>query len=252
MNQLNFSYSPHDSALFVRSTACGIVLLLLYVDDMIITNSDDIGVQELKTYLSQQFEMKDLSKLNYFLGIKVHYRSDGISLSQVKYATELISRAHLSDEEVETTPTEPNVHYISTDGTLLDNLTRYYQLVGGLIYLAVTRLDITYAVHVVSQFMSEPRTTHYAAVLRIIRYIRGTLYHRLHFSASSFLALRAYSNADWGGDCDDQRSTIGFCIFLDHSLISWRSKKQTLTSRSSAESEYRALADTTAEILWVR
>ncbi|XP_054813382.1 LRR receptor-like serine/threonine-protein kinase FLS2 [Prosopis cineraria] len=87
--------------------------------------SDNTGVQELKIYLVQQFKMKDLGKLNYFLGIEVHHESDGISLSQVKYATNLISRAHLSDEEVETTPIEPNVHYTTTDGTLLDNPTRY-------------------------------------------------------------------------------------------------------------------------------
>ncbi|XP_054817787.1 uncharacterized mitochondrial protein AtMg00810-like [Prosopis cineraria] len=249
MNQLNFSCSPHDSALFVRSTAHGIVLLLLYIDDITITGNDNTGVHELKMYLGQQFEMKDLSRLNYFLGIEVHHRSDGISLSQVKYATDLISRAHLSDEEVETTPIEPNVHYTSIDGTLLDNPTHYRQLVGSLIYLAITRPDIAYAVHVISQFMSEPHTTYYVAVLRIIQYIRGTLYHGLHFFASSSLTLRAYSDADWGGDHDDRRSTTGFCIFLGHSLISWRSKKQTLASRSSAESEYRALADTTAEVL---
>ncbi|XP_054778455.1 uncharacterized mitochondrial protein AtMg00810-like [Prosopis cineraria] len=196
MNQLNFSCNPHDSALFIRSTAHGIILLLLYVDDMIITNSDDTGVYELKTYLGQQFDMKDLDGLNYFFGIEVHHESDGISVSQVKYAIDLISQAHLSDKEVETTPIELNVHYTSTDGTLLDNPTRYRQLVGSLIYLAVTQPDITYAIHVVSQFMSEPRTTHYAIVLQIIWYIKGTLYHGLYFSASSSLALRAYFDVD--------------------------------------------------------
>ncbi|XP_054781901.1 uncharacterized mitochondrial protein AtMg00810-like [Prosopis cineraria] len=112
--------------------------------------------------------MKDLGNLNYFLGLEVHHRRDGISFSQVKYAIDLISRAHLSYEEVENTLIEPNVHYTSTDGTLLDNPTRYCQLVGGLIYLIVTYPDIAYAVHIISQFMSEPQTTNYAAVLWIL------------------------------------------------------------------------------------
>ncbi|XP_051136964.1 uncharacterized mitochondrial protein AtMg00810-like [Andrographis paniculata] len=138
------------------------------------------------------------------------------------------------------------------DGVLLDDPTLYRQLVGSLIYLTVTRPDIAYAVHIVSQFMSVPRTTHHSAVLRILRYVKGTLLHGLHYSARSSLVLTGYSDADWAGDPSDRRSTTGFCFFLGDSLISWRSKKQTVVSRSSAESEYRALADTAAELLWLR
>jgi hypothetical protein len=97
--------------------------------------------------------------------------------------------------------------------------------------------------------MCAPCTTHYAAVLRIIRYIKGTLFRGLHFSSRSPLVLQAYSDADWAGDPDHPRSTTGYCIFLGDSIISWRSKKQTLPSRSSTEYEYRALADTTVEVL---
>ena len=252
VSQLGFSSSPHDSALFIRKTTHGTVLLLLYVDDMIITGDDTSGIANLKESLSHHFEMKDLGPLSYFLGLEVTSSTNGLFLSQAKYASDLLSRAGLTDHRTESTPLEPNVRFTPMDGTVLDNPTLYRQLVGSLIYLTVTRPDISYAVHLVSQFMSTPRSTHYAAVLRILRYVKGTLFHGLHFSTHSSLILQAYSDADWGGDPTDRRSTTGYCIFLGDSLVSWRSKKQSLTSRSSTEAEYRALADTTSEILWIR
>nr|CAN78876.1 hypothetical protein VITISV_033245 [Vitis vinifera] len=124
--------------------------------------------------------------------------------------------------------------------------------VGSLVYLTVTRPNISYAVHQVSQYLSAPRSTHYAAVLRILRYLKGTIFHGLFYSAQSPLVLRAFSDADWAGDPTDRRSTTGYCFLLGSSLISWRSKKQTFVARSSIEAKYRALADTTSELIWLR
>ena len=134
----------------------------------------------------------------------------------------------------------------------MSNPSLYRQLVGSLVYLTVTRLDISYAVHQVSQYLSAPRSTHYAAVLRILRYLKGTFFHGLFYSAQSPLVLRAFSNADWAGDPTDRRSTTGYCFLLGSSLISWRSKKQTHVVCSNTEAEYRAIADTTFELLWLR
>uniref|UniRef100_A0A2N9HB99 Integrase catalytic domain-containing protein n=1 Tax=Fagus sylvatica TaxID=28930 RepID=A0A2N9HB99_FAGSY len=100
-------------------------------------------------------------------------------------------------------------------------------LVESLVYLTVTRPDISYAVHIVIQFMVAPRSLHYAVVLRILWYLKGTLFHGLHFSSQSSLTLQAYSDADWAGDPTDRRSTTGYCFLLGDSLISWRSKKQS-------------------------
>jgi hypothetical protein len=150
---------------------------------MIITGDDLSGIQELKDFLSQNFEMKDLGHLSYFLGLEITSSNDRFYLTQAKYTTDLLSQAELTDHKIVDTPIELNARLIPSSGELLPDPTLYRQLVGSLVYLTVTRPNISYAVHQVSQFMSAPRSTHYAAVLRILRYLKGTLFHGLHFSA---------------------------------------------------------------------
>jgi hypothetical protein len=100
--------------------------------------------------------------------------------------------------------------------------------------------------------MTAPRSIHYVAILRILRYVKGTLFHGLHFSSHSSLDLCVYSDVDWVGDHTDHRSTTGYCFLLGDSLISWHSKKQFVVARSGTEAEYRTLVDTTSELLWLR
>ena len=126
--------------------------------------------------------MKDLGTFNYFPGLEVTSFSDSYYFSQAKYASNLLSKAGLIDSKTVSIPLELNVKLNTTDGEPLSDATLYRQLVGNLISLTVTRSDLVYAVHLVSQFMSAPRSTHYVAVLRILWYIKGTLFHGLHFS----------------------------------------------------------------------
>lgn len=219
---------------------------------MIITGDDLNGIQDLKDFLSQHFKMKDLGHLSYFLGLEITHSTNGLYITQVKYASKLLSRAGLTDSKTIDTPVELNAHLALSGGKPLFNPSLYKRLVGSLVYLTVTLPDISYIVHQVSQYLSAPRSTHYATILRILRYLKGTLFHDFFYSAQSPLILRAFSDTDWVGDPTDRRSTTSYCFLLGSSLISWRSKKQTHVARSSTEAEYCALTDTTSELLWLR
>ncbi|XP_028125733.1 uncharacterized protein LOC114322591 isoform X1 [Camellia sinensis] len=223
---------------------------------MIITDSDSSAISEVRQHFFRTFEMKDLGPLWYFLGIEVASSPKVYFLSQAKYANEVIHRAGLINTKLFDTPIELNVKLNITNGVPLDDPTLYRELVSCLVYLTVTRPGLAYAVHVVSQFVFAPRSTHWAALLRILRYLQSTIFQGLLFSSTSFLDLVAYADADadadWAGDVNDHKSISGFYMFLSDSLISWKSKKQTIVARSTAETEYRAMAHATAEIIWLR
>jgi hypothetical protein len=147
---------------------------------------------------------------------------------------------------------ELNVHLVATDGEPLEDPTRYRYIVGSLVYLSVTRPDISYSVYFLSQFISAPTQIHYSHLLCVMRYLCETISHRLFFPRSSSLQLHAYCDATWASDPSDRRSLSTYCIFLGGSLIAWKTKKHVTVSHSSGEVELRAMALMTAEVTWLR
>ncbi|KAD0533627.1 hypothetical protein E3N88_31441 [Mikania micrantha] len=200
--------------------------------------------------LHSEFAIKDLGSLNYFLGLEVTHTTVGLFLSQAKYAHDILSRAGLLDCKPIHTPLATN-ETLSSTGVPFFDVTSYRSLVGALQYLTITRPDIAYAVNQVSQFLQSPTTNHFQHVKCILRYIEGTISYGLVFSRVSALAVIGYSDADWAQCIDTRRSTYGYSIYLGNNLISWSAKKQPTVARSSCESEYRAMANTATEIIWV-
>ena len=146
----------------------------------------------------------------------------------------------------------PRVTLTKDDGDLLDDPTHYRKLVGKLLYLTITRVDIAFTVHTLSQFIAAPREPHLRAAHHLLRYIKSQPGLGLFYPASSAMQLKAFSDADWGTCHDSRKSVTGFCVFLGESLVSWRSKKQTTVSKSSAEAEYRVIVAVTSELIWLR
>ena len=138
-----------------------------------------------------------------------------------------------------------------TKGDLLTDPYTYQRLIGKLIYLTITRPDITFPVHVLSQYMQSPTTVHMQAGKRILRYLLSNPGQGILLASSSAAQVQAYCDSDWASCPNTRRSTTGFCIFLGHSPVSWKSKKQNIVARSTAEAEYRAMALTACEITWI-
>ena len=150
------------------------------------------------------------------------------------------------------TPIDTKCKLSATDGPLVADPSHYRSLAGALQYLTLTRPDLSYAVQQVCLFMHAPRDAHLQLIKRILRYVKGTAHLGLQIHVGSTPDLVAYSDADWVGCPDTRKSTSGFCIFLGTNLISWSSKRQHTVSRSSAEAEYRAVANCVAESVWLR
>lgn len=233
-------------------TSTGFVLLLVYVDDIVITGTDSLLISNLQHHLQDCFHMKDLGSLTYFLGLEVHSYSSGVFVHQHKYAHDLIALAGLQDSSPVDPPLEVNVKFQRDDGDLLPNPTLYWQLVGSLNYFTITRPDISFAVQEVSQFMQSPRHLHLVAVRRIIRYLLGSSSRGLFYPAGSSIRIVAFSDTDWAGCPDTRCSITGWYMFLGDSLISWKSVKQDRVSKSSTESEYRAMSAACSEAVWLR
>lgn len=247
-----FMQSQSDITLFVKATATSFIALLVYVDDIAIASNNAADLAEVKRVLAKAFKIKDLGLMRFFLGLEIARSSSGIHVCQRKYALDLLHNAGLLACKPASTPMDPYVKLSTEVGTLLPSARPYRELIGRLLYLTITRPDITFAVHKLSQFLQAPTDVHYAAGLRVLRYLKGDPGLGLFYSANTELCLNAFADADWASCTDSRRSTTGYCVYMGTSLVTWKSRKQQVVSRNSTEAEYRSMADVTCDVIWLQ
>ena len=246
-----FIQSKHDYSLFINKQNGHINIAAVYVDDIILTGTDVDTLKALKAYLHQEFSIKDLGRLNYFLGMEVGYTTDGIILSQKKFTRELIESCGFDTTKRAITPLPMTVKLSNTEGEFYSDTEKYRSLVGKLNFLTHTRPDLSYAVQTLSQFLKNPREHHVAALHHTLRYLAHTEGQGILLKASDAVSLQAFSDSDWASCPDTRRSVTGYILLLGGSPISWKSKKQGTVSKSSAEAEYRAMAAAASEVTWI-
>lgn len=244
-----FCCSKSDPSLFTYHKGDKTLVLLLYVDDILLTGSDEALLQDLLASLKQRFPMKDLGKPSYFLGIEIESYDGGLFLHQAAYVRDILHQTAMYECNPMATPLPLRQEYEESD--LFTEPTYFRSVAGKLQYLTITRPDIQYAVNFVCQRMHTPTQADFGFLKRILRYIKGTQSLGLHIKKQSFLNLSAYCDSDWADCKETRRSTTGFGTLLGPNLISWSAKRQATVSRSSTEAEYRALGATAQEIAWM-
>ncbi|GJR09037.1 retrovirus-related pol polyprotein from transposon TNT 1-94 [Tanacetum coccineum] len=216
--QLGFKQSYVDTSLFTITHQGSFTAILVYVDDILIVGKDSSFISAIKKDLHTQFNIKDLGPLNYYLGIEFMRNSFSLIMTQRKYAPELLKYAHVLDSKRIATPLDPIIKLNSTYGYLLPDLSTYMTLVGKLFYLTITRPDLSFAAQALSQYSHSPRSSHFDALIRVLRYIKLCPRQGLFFPVKNNLHLATYCDSDW----------------------------------ASCETTRRALADSTCEISWLK
>ena len=249
-----------DHSVFYQRTDDGVILLVVYVDDIVITGDNTSGISLLKNFLNSHFQTKDLGPLKYFLGIEVMRSKKGILLTQRKYVLDLLEETGTLGSAPSSVPMIPNPFLDLDDTVPFETLPedmrnkldpkkikpfeipeRYRRLVGKLNYLTVTRPDITFVVSVLSQFMIAPTVAQWEALEHVLHYLKGAPGRGILYTNHGHTEIECFCDADYGGSKATRRSTTGYCVFVGGNLVSWKTKKQDVMSRWSAGAEYRAM-----------
>ncbi|KAG6617012.1 Integrase catalytic core protein [Phytophthora cinnamomi] len=252
VRSIGFRVSSYDPCLYIKVVDGECVLLLVYVDDVLVTGISAEMIAEVKRQLKSRFEMTDSGKCSFILGIEVVDNANGsVTLSQARYINDILERFGMQDCKPAASPVDISMKLVSSDAmTKLD--APFREAVGALMHLMTsTRPDIAFAVGYVSRFMENPQVEHWIAVKRIFRYLQGTKSYGIRFSPGKDIDFQGYSDADWAGDLSDRKSTSGYLFQVAGGPISWGSKKQSSVSLSTSEAEYIALSLAIQEGKWV-
>ena len=214
-----------DHSLFVYRTGDHFLALLIYVDDLVLTSSSPVRCCTFKHYLHQCFKLKNLGPLKYFLGIEVARSPHGLFLCQRKYALDILSESGMLGAKPVAFPMEQSHRLTTESGSPIADPSRYRRPVGRLLYLTITRPDLTYSVHILSQFMQDPRQGHWGAAMRLLRYLNSCLRQGILLPVSNSLQLQSYCDFDWANCPITPRSVTGYLLKLGPALVSWKTNR---------------------------
>ncbi|GAU30308.1 hypothetical protein TSUD_385290 [Trifolium subterraneum] len=256
LSQIGFTKCVTEHGVCVRKEKNkGAIILCLYVDDLLITGSNEEYIADFKKQMMREFEMTDIGHLSYFLRIEFARCARGLMMHQKRYASEILKRFDMVNCNLAITPAKPRLQISKCEEEDSVDPTKFRSLIGSLRYLCNTRPGLVYSVGIVSRFMNKPKVSHLAAVKRILRYVKGTTECGSVFPASDVgknCKLVGYTDASWCGDVEDRKSTAGYLFFIGDAPISWCSKKEQVVALSSCEVEYITASMCATQAIWLR
>ena len=252
VRSIDFEVSAYDPCLYIKIVHGHCVLLLVYVDDVLVTGSSTELITHTKNNLKTRFEMTDSGKCAFVLGIELVENADNsVTMCQRRYVDDILKRFGMDNCKTVASPVDMSSRLVSSNADTKISAP-FCEAVGALMHLTTaTRPDIAYAVGYVSRFMENPQEDHWIAVKRIFRYLQGTKTRGICYKTSDKINFRGYSDADWAGDLADRKSTSGYVFMLQGAPVSWGSKKQSSVSLSTSEAEYIALSLAIQEGKWI-
>ena len=251
LEKIGFQQHPSEFGLFFKRSDNGLCMVALYVDDLLIASSRPDEIQEVKEYLSECYEMKDMGLVKKFLGLNIEQGDSYITLSLEDYIEKKIEELRLTDLHNPYTPLQSKIDYCDGSSPRLDNITKYQSLIGTLLFAANTgRPDVAYAVSFLSRFLKDPREIHYKAAKRIMGYLLATKDYKLKYTKDEHNYFRIYTDASYA-DTPDAKSTYGYQVFYAGAPISWCSKRISCVVLSTTEAEYVAANESVRETVWL-
>lgn len=248
-----FVKSQNEETLFLKTNKLANILFVsVYVDDLIYTGDNVSMMEDFKKSMQREFDMTDLGKMRYFLGIEVLQTSHGIHISQAKYALEVLKRFGMDKCNAVCNPMVPGSKIDMDDGGERVDETFYKQIIGSLMYITTTRPDLQFAVSLLSRFMSKPTQLHLMAAKRVLRYLSGTMDFGIWYKRGGTGEVLVYTDSDFAGDVDSRKSTSGYVFLMDEAAVAWSSKKQPIVTLSTTEAEYVAASVCACQAIWFK
>ncbi|XP_015578574.2 uncharacterized mitochondrial protein AtMg00810-like [Ricinus communis] len=243
----------YEHTLFVKQNMEGSMLSVnLYVDDLLFIGNDELMFAEFKNSMKHKFDMTDLGKMKYFLGLEILQKSCRIFISQRKYAQEMLQHFGMNQSNSIQTPIVPSFKLCKDEGGTKVDKTYFKQIVGCLMYLTATRPDMVFVVSLLSRYMENPTQLHLQLPKRVLRYLQETTGYEIFYKKRGNNGLIVYTDSDYAGDLDDRKSTSRNIFLFSCGVVSWSSKKQPIVSFSTTEAEFIVAASCSCQAIWLK
>ncbi|GKA21620.1 retrovirus-related pol polyprotein from transposon TNT 1-94 [Tanacetum coccineum] len=237
-----------DNTLFTKKKSSNLIIVQIYVDDIIFGSTCQDMCDEFAKIMHDEFEMSMMGELNFFLGLQIKQKEDGIFFNQSKYIKEMLRKFGLGDSKPMKTPMSSDTKLTKGEECESVDSTKYQGMIGSLLYLMASRPDIMFSACLCARFQEAPKTSHLEVVKRIFRHIKGTTHLELWYPKETDIETVVYADSDYV----DQKSTSGICTFVGCCLTSWFSKKQTALAISTTEAEYVSAGKACQQALWMK